>query len=274
MLQVAVFWSMAVETREPIMRVRMLMLSTITAVAVAVPVFIVPSASANGGAYVEFDGAHHLPGDRVTGTLYVAIPKAKMDLLDRGPFYAYVLPPGTVVEADKGLPAEAIRVGTWTVEHERQQTELTVTFTVPETEGDYYSFGLCNDPCTVDGFGEPVSGVLSVVATAREADLLGKVGKLHSQLAGVKRDLRLTEKGAEEEIAAASIALEESETSRRALTARVSNLERAAAQDAGRPFIDRWAAGAVAVGFVALAFVLTGRRGRGAGKDDVVPEHA
>jgi hypothetical protein len=253
----------------------MSILSTITAVAVAVIGLAAPSASANGGAYVEFEGAHHLPGDRVTGTVYVSIPTKRMGLLDRGPFYAYVLPPGTTIDADRGLPAGAIRVGTWTVEQEQQQMELTVSFTVPETEGDYYSFGLCNDPCTVDGFGEPVSGVLSVVATEREAALLGNVGKLHSQLAGLKRDLRRTERAAEEEIAAASSALEESETSLRASVARVSNLERAAAEGAGRPLVDPWAASAVAVGLIAFAFALTGRRrGRRVAKDAAVPEHA
>lgn len=259
------------------MRARILLLSTITTTVITMTVFVASSASANGGAYVEFEGTHHVPGETVTGTVYVAIPKSRMDLLDRGPFYAYVLPPGTTIDAGRGIPAGAIRVGTWTVEQEKQQTELTVSFTVPETEGDYYSFGLCNDPCTVDGFGEPVSGVLSVVATAREAALLGDVGRLHSQLAGVKRDMRKQAKGAEEELASASAALEESETARQALSERVSNLEErvsAAAEDAGRPLIDPWVAAAVAVGVLALAFVLAGhRRDRDArGPDDVMPE--
>ncbi|MGZ5351321.1 MAG: hypothetical protein ACXWZU_14140 [Actinomycetota bacterium] len=265
------------------MRARILVLSTITAVAITAPAFVAPPVSANGGAYVEFDGTHHMPGDHVTGTVYVAIPKSRMGLLDRGPFYAYVLSPGTAIDAERGLPAGAIRVGTWTVEQEKQQTELTVSFTVPETEGDFYSFGLCNDPCTVDGFGEPVSGVLSVVATAREAALLGDVGRLHSQLAGLKRDLRKAKKGTEAEIASTSAALEASETSREALIERVSNVERratAAAENASRPLVDPWAAAAaavaVALGLAALASVLAGRRrDRSAGgPDDVVPGRA
>ena len=152
-------------------------------------VFAAPAASANGGAYIEFDGTHHLPGEQVTGTVYVAIPETgKMDLLDRGPFYAYVLPRGRRSTPGVGcLPARSGSAPS-PIEQEKEQTELKVTFTVPETEGDYYSFGLCNDPCTVNGFGEPVSGVLSVVATAREAALLGDVGRLHSQLAGLKRE--------------------------------------------------------------------------------------
>ena len=134
----------------------------------------------------------------------------------------------------------------------------------------------------MNGFGEPVSGVLSVVVTAREAALLGDVGRLHSQLAGLKRDMRKQAKGADEQIASASAALEESEASRRTLTEQVSALEGrvraadAAAEDAGRPFADPWVAGAVAVGLLGLAFVFVGRRrDRGAGgPDDVMPERA
>ncbi len=260
------------------MRARALVLMTITVVALTAP-----RASANGGAYIEFEGTHHLPGEQVTGTVYVSIPAGKMDLLDRGPFYAYVLPSGTAIDPGRGLPTGAIRVGTFTIEQEKGQTELKVTFTVPQTEGDYYSFGLCNDPCTLNGFGEPVSGVLSVVATEREAALLGDVSTLHSQLAGLKRELRKREKGADEELASISDALDESEAMRQALTAQVSTLERQVAaadaateEAAGRPLVHPWAAAAVAIGLIALAFVLAGRRRSRdtGGSDDVVPERA
>jgi hypothetical protein len=119
------------------MRAGALVLMAIAAVALAAP-----RASANGGAYIEFEGAHHLPGEQVTGTVYVSIPAGKMDLLERGPFYAFVLPSGTAIDPGRGLPAGAIRVGTFTIQQEKDQTELKVTFTVPQTEGDYYSFNL------------------------------------------------------------------------------------------------------------------------------------
>ncbi len=258
------------------MRARALVLTTVTVVALTAP-----RASANGGAYIEFAGTHHLPGEQVTGTVYVSIPAGKTELLDRGPFYAYVLPPGTAIDPGRGLPAGAIRVGTFTIEQGKDQTELKVTFTVPQTEGDYYSFGLCNDPCTLNGFGEPVSGVLSVVATEREAALLGDVSTLHSQLAGLKRELRKGEKGAEEELASLSGALDESEAARQALTDHVSSLEQQVAaadtareEAAGRPLVHPWAAAAVAIALIALALVFAGRRrGRDSrGSDDVVPE--
>lgn len=258
------------------MRARALVLVTITAVALTAP-----SASANGGAYIEFEGTHHLPGEQVTGTLYVSIRAGKMDLIDRGPFFAYVLPPGTAIDPRRGLPAGAIRVGTFAIEQEKDQTELTVTFTVPHTEGDYYSVGLCNDPCTLNGFGEPVSGVLSVVGTKREAALLGDVSRLHSQLAALKRELRKGERGAEEELASLSDALDESEAARSRLTAQVRTLEQqdaaaetAAEEAAGRLSVRPWAAATVAVGLSALAFVLAGRRRRRniGSSDGVLPE--
>ena len=73
-------------------------------------------ASANGGAYIEFEGTHHLPGEQVTGEVYVSIPQGERDLLDRGPFYAYLLPGNAFIEAGRPIPPGAIRVGTFTVE--------------------------------------------------------------------------------------------------------------------------------------------------------------
>jgi hypothetical protein len=40
-------------------------------------------ASANGGAYIEFEGSHHLPGDQVMGEVTVSIPRSERDLLGR-----------------------------------------------------------------------------------------------------------------------------------------------------------------------------------------------
>ena len=239
-------------------------------------------ASANGGAYLEFKGTHHLPGEVVTGELYVSIPKKHLDLLDRGPFYAYLLPGNDSIEAGRPLPAGAIRVGTFVVEKAATDAELAVTFTVPDVAGDYYSVGLCNDPCTLAGFGETVSGSVSIVATAREAKLLTDNGKLQSQLYDVKRDLRKTERSADEHAAVTSAELAESDASRQALTSHVQTLENdlaaaqaAAEEAAGRPMIDPWAAAAIAVALVAVAWALVWRRRPSGGSDrEAVPEGA
>lgn len=239
-------------------------------------------ASANGGAYIEFKGTHHLPGEVVTGELYVSIPKKHLDLLDRGPFYAYLLSGNDFIEAGRPLPAGAIRVGTFVVEKAATDAELSVTFTVPEVAGDYYNVGLCNDPCTLTGFGESVSGSVSIVATAREAKLLSDNGKLRSQFYGVRRDLRKAEESAAAKAEALSATLAETDASRQALTSQVQTLENdlaaaqaAAEEAAGRPMIDPWAAAAIAVALVAMAWALAWRRRPSGGTDrEPVPEGA
>jgi hypothetical protein len=235
-------------------------------------------ASANGGAYIEFKGTHHLPGEVVTGELYVTIPAKRLDLLDRGPFYAYLLPGNDFIEAGRPLPAGAIRVGTFAVERAATDAELTVSFTVPDVAGDYYNVGLCNDPCTLTGFGESVSGSVSIVATAREAKLLTDNSKLHSQLYDAKRDLRKMEKSGQ----AASDEFAQGEAVRQALTVQVQTLEtdlvaaQAAAEEAaGRPLIDPWAAAAIAVALLAAAWALAWRRrSSGVAEGEPVPEGA
>lgn len=248
--------------------------------AIAMAVGLAPSwTSANGGAYIVVEGTHHLPGEQVTAELYVSIPEGKRDLLDRGPFYAYVLADGGRIEAGRPIPAGAIRVGTFTVMEDGKDTELRVTFTVPDVEGDFYDVGLCNDPCTVAGFGEPVYGNISIVATEREARLLRDNGQLHSRLAGLRRDLRKAERAAEEQAAAAAEALDVSEEGRRAFEEQVRTLEArlaVAEEAAARPRIDPWVAGAVVMA-VALAIVGRAvlRRHRAANVNrGVVPEGA
>lgn len=227
---------------------------------------LVPSpAQANGGAYIEFDGTHHLPGEQVRGEVYVTIPRKHRDLLDRGPFYAYLLPGDAFIEEGRPLPDGAIWLGTFVVHGDGKQTELTVSFQAPEVDGDFYQVGMCNDPCTVSGFGEPVSGIVSIVATAREASLLADNGDLHAQIAGLKRDLRKAEKVAEGQASLAASDLEESDASRSMLAERVEALEAqlARAREAGaRPLIQPWPAAVLAVALLACAALLAARRRR------------
>ena len=241
--------------------------TAIVAITAFVAIGLTPGAArANGGAYVEFEGRHHLPGDVVTGELYVSIPKDKLGLLDRGPFYAYLLAGNDVIEAGRPLPPGALRVGTFVVEKRATDAELAVTFTVPDLVGDYYNVGLCNDPCTLSGFGEPVSGSVSIVATAREASLLTQSGQLRSKLYHAQRDLRKMEKSAKVQTATLSDAVAQSDAAREELSSRVETLEgqlassRAAAEQAsGRPIVDPWAA-AIAVAALVAAWAFAWRR--------------
>ena len=129
------------------------------------------AALADGGAYIAFDRTHYLPGETATGDL------------NRGPFYAYLLTGGAVVRRGHPIPAGAIRVGTFSVEPSRPEWfEMKVSFTVPDLSGDFYSVVACNDPCSISGFKEPLSGLISIVQTAREGALLTQRQRLLARI--------------------------------------------------------------------------------------------
>ena len=51
-----------------------------------------------------------------------------------------------------------------TIEHDRGTAfALSASFTVPDPPGDSYAPGVCNDPCTISGFREPLTGGISIV---------------------------------------------------------------------------------------------------------------
>ena len=153
------------------------------------------AARADGGAYIAFDRTHYLPGETATGEAYVYLEEQHQGLLDRGPFYAYLLTDGAVVRAGNAIPAGAIRVGTFSVERSRPEWfEMKVSFAVPDLAGDFYPVVACNDPCTVSGFKEPLSGLISIVQTAREGALLTQRQQLRGRLYALRRRWKKTEK--------------------------------------------------------------------------------
>ncbi len=227
-------------------------------------VLAVPTgASANGGAYIDFDKTHYLPGETAIGETYVYVPERKQGLLERGPFYAYVLPTGTSIREGRPIPGGAIRVGTFTIEREkREQFELRVSFTVPDLAGDFYSVMACNDPCTISGFRERLSGTISVVRTVREGRLLTQQERLERTIYGLRRDLRKADRRNEE----LQAQLDASELERSQLAGAVDRLEVgladaiAAEEPAARPLIDPWAG--IAIAMLGLAGALAIRRRR------------
>ena len=78
-----------------------------------------PVARADGGAYLDLDRTHYLPGQTAWFEGYVSIPRAKQDLIERGPFYVFVVPPRTAVTEGRPIPAEAVRAGTASIEQDR-----------------------------------------------------------------------------------------------------------------------------------------------------------
>jgi hypothetical protein len=180
---------------------------------------------------------------------------------------AYLLPGRATITAGRPLPAGAITLGTFAVEPTAGGADLTIAFTVPDVEGDYYQLGMCNEPCTVAGFGESVSGSLSVVATPREAALLTDVARAHARASGLRRDLRKATSAAEDGAAAMEVTLATSEARVAELTAEVAGLEdrlasaRSEAEEAaGR--VELWVAVLGALTAVAIAAGIAALAGR------------
>jgi hypothetical protein len=135
--------------------VRWFTVLTVVAVLLAMP----GGAGADGGSYIELNRTHYLPGETAVGLAYVFVPESKQDLFERGPFYAFVVPRGATIREDRPIPDGVIRVGTFSIEHERGKSfELRVSFTVPDLTGAFYTIAFCNDPCTISGFREPLTG--------------------------------------------------------------------------------------------------------------------
>ena len=223
---------------------RWLTVTTMVGALLAMPV----TAGADGGSYVELDRTHYLPGETAVGIAYVFVPEAKQDLFERGPFYAFLAPNGETIREDRPVPDGVIRVGTFSIEHEKGKSfELRVSFTVPDLPGAFYSMSFCNDPCTISGFREPLTGVVSIVRTAREGHLLTEQSRLDSRIFGLRSQLRKAERGGEELRAQ----LFASEAERRRLSTELGRLEdeltARAVSSEERSAIDGWVAGGLAL---------------------------
>ena len=225
------------------------------------------AASANGGAYLELDRAHYLPGEHGTAVTYVTVPERRESIFDLGPFYLYALPDGMFLREDRPIPEGAVRIGTFAVEEERHQYELTADFTVPQLESRSYSLEVCNDPCTISGFREALSGSISIVATQREAELLTRNSRLISRMYHFRYEFRRAERRLERAQEDFEWELANERAVHEDLTSTIEQLEQelAASQeraaDAARTPFEPWIVGAIAV-LVIGAGILTFRRRR------------
>ena len=219
-------------------------------------------ARADGGAYLDLDRTHYLPGQTAHAETYVDVPRAKQHLLERGPFYLFVVPEGVTVVEGRSIPSQAVRVATISIERDRGTAfELRASFVVPVLASSFYTLAVCNDPCTISGFREPLTGPISIVATVREGELLTEVGRLNDRVWILRRQVRKAERLDEERRAQLGAA----EVARSELAIRVRELEAAAARatpSPGRPWISAWATLILAGGLLASALALRVRRRR------------
>ncbi|HEU5226149.1 MAG TPA: hypothetical protein VFV29_10165 [Actinomycetota bacterium] len=217
---------------------------------------------ADGGAYLDLDRTHYLPGQTAHAEGYVYVPRAKQHLFERGPFYLYVAPERTPFIEGRPIPERAVRVGTVSIDRERGSTfELSASFVVPQLDGESYALAVCNEPCTISGFRESLTGTISIIATAREGELLNRVDLLKRQAWNLRRQVRTSERSDEELRARFGVA----EVDRSELAIRVRELEAAAARATPsdrRPLVSTWVALTLAVALFALVLALVVLRGR------------
>jgi hypothetical protein len=235
---------------------------TVATILIAIALAVPAPARADGGALISFTQTHYLPGDVADGEGYVYVPEQHQGLLDRGPFYGYLM---NAAAGNRDLP-----LGTVEIEpYRKTEFELHLSFTVPDVPGDYYTVRICNDPCTVSGFQEPLTGTISVVQTEREATLLNDNEKLNYRSYALARKLRKAERTVTElqtELASAQTSTVVSPVAEALATAAVIPPD-------DRPLVDAWAlfglGGAVVVALacvgVAIAF------SRGARRHDPMP---
>lgn len=223
------------------------------------------AAAADGGAYIEFDRTHYLPGETAVGETYVYVPRKQQGLLERGPFFAFLLTDGAVIRKGASIPDGAIRLGTFTVEpFKAKWFEMQVSFTVPDLPGDFYTIAVCNDPCTIVGFKEALSGLISVVQTVREGALLTAQQRLRGRIYSLHRTVRKDAK----RYAELEGSFDANDRVRSQLATQVSTLQDQAervvvrVKEPVRPVIATWVGVMIAVAFLRAAATLTIRRRR------------
>jgi len=224
------------------------------------------AASADGGAYLVLERTHYLPGQTARAEGYVSVPPTKQDLFDRGPFYLYVVPKRSSVVEGRPITDGAVRVAAISIKQERGTSfELHASFVVPDLAGDSYGLWVCNDPCTISGFREPLTGEISIVATAREGELLTELYRLQNRTWMLRRQVRKTERGAD----GVEAQLLDAEVARSALAIDMRELRAIEAQPTPtsdrRPFIPAWGAVILTLGLLVVAVAIGTRSRRRSG---------
>jgi hypothetical protein len=237
--------------------------AALAAVAVVLPLIgTAPEARADGGAYVWFERTYNDPGTATEGYASVFVPQAKRATLDRGPFYLYLLTGMRPIVENRPLPEGAIRLGAFAIARHGKEFRFEVHFTVPDLAGGAYTVMACNEPCTISGFREPLTGVIQIVATEREERLLVQQGRLHARLGHGRRELRKARREIEELEGLTDLRSIERTT----LTAEAAELRdrverlRDRVRARPRPVIAPAPAWAIAGGLLALAGALALRR--------------
>lgn len=222
------------------MRLRIVMILTICTVMVLGPVEAVWA----GGNWIDFNRRYLVAGKKIVGK------NRYFDRQDatRGPYYAYLLPETRDWTTPLRMYRDAHVLGRVDIEwldtntqwkgSMRNNPKLTFTGTVPEVQPGGYLVGICNMPCTDRLSGIGPTGV-SVVSTAVEARLRGKIDRLQFDLDMLQQRARRARLRESRELAR-EIETVESEAAARIATleGRISSLRRSVAEQAKTPWRD------------------------------------
>ena len=160
---------------------------TVLALVLATLTVVLPAQGASaGGNWLGFRSEEPIAGKHNLGTwavlhvgqevvAHTGIYGDQIRVLERleneGPFYAW-LSPGDAYLDGTNLPADAIRLAPFTIAFDGSNgVPVRARFTVPDVPSGEYEVVVCNDPCTLSGFGEYIQGWVTILHTPDEARL-------------------------------------------------------------------------------------------------------
>jgi hypothetical protein len=175
-----------------------------------------------------------------------------------GPYYAWIAQSGGRVDV-QGIPADAIRLSAFALRWTSWNFAVAhASFMMPALPSGDYTIEVCNDPCTLSGFGDFVQGWTGVVQSAEAAQLQRQRERFRSRFIHARADAAQTRREAER----LQADLADSEGARSTLTARVAVLTdrldsvhrpASASTSTGRPFVDPWVGVLLALAALSVA---------------------
>jgi hypothetical protein len=217
---------------------------------------------------------------------HTGVYATNLHLLDRleseGPFYAW-LSTGDAYLDDTNLPADAIRLAPFTIGFDGSNgVPVRARFTVPDVPSGEYEVVVCNDPCTLSGFGEYIQGWITIMQTPVEArlfesnrdrkwearELSKKIGRLEGDVDSLVGELAAAQgetRAAALDLRSTDRTIELLKSENEALLARLAAAERGVQ-------MPLWALLAFAIAIVAGAFLLRRRRVLAFEIPDTVPD--
>ena len=221
-----------------------------------------PVDGAGSGHWSSWSGPF-VPGTAVDvrAQVYVQSEHAIGRLRSSGPYFAWIARSGGRVDV-QGIPADSVRLSAFVLRWTSRNFAVAhASFVMPALPSGDYTIEVCNDPCTLSGFGDFVQGWTGVVQSTEAAQLQRQRERFRSRFIISRADAAETRREAER----LQADLEDSEAARATLTARVAvltdqldsapGLKPAPVSD-GRTFVDPWVGVLLALAALSLAAMI------------------